>query len=157
MELNPQDLRIDTFHAERVGGWSTATPIAVRITHVPTGLTAERSDDRSVHKNKAEAFKDLTAKVAAAPGPFKSPFAVKPWREEPTAVIIEAQYDLYRAGFDWISNDRGGVHLQVVKPGAGVVADLWPTTGRWTVRNKQRRFGKSGYNGAIELIEWLMK
>lgn len=64
MELKPEDLTVDTYHAERVGGWSTAQPIAVRITHNPTGIVVSKSDDRSVHRNRANAYADLCAAVA---------------------------------------------------------------------------------------------
>jgi protein subunit release factor B len=64
MELKPEDLTVDTYHAERVGGWSTAQPIAVRIMHNPTGISVSKSDDRSVHRNKANAYADLCEAVA---------------------------------------------------------------------------------------------
>lgn len=65
-------------------------------------------------------------------------------------LISEAQFDLYRVGLSWATNNSG-VHLQVMAPGCGVVADLWPTTGRWINRETGRKV-KSGYYGATELI-----
>jgi len=64
MELKPEDLKIDVFHAKRVGGWSTAQPVAVSILHKPSGIIVTKSDDRSVHRNRANAYADLCEAVA---------------------------------------------------------------------------------------------
>jgi peptide chain release factor 1 len=62
--LNPSELRIDTFRASGAGGQHiNKTDSAVRVTHLPTGLTAECQDGRSQHSNKARALQVLAARL----------------------------------------------------------------------------------------------
>lgn len=90
--LDPRDLRIDTFIPGGCGGFIAKPASGVRITHLPTGITAEHSGDRSAHRNKTIALQKLTEMVAL----LESKYNGEIWEPLAMALASEEHDDIHQ-------------------------------------------------------------
>lgn len=81
MPIRPEDIEIDTFRSSGPGGQKkNVTESAVRVRHLPTGITVTATESRSQHKNKAAALEELEHRLAARRRRPKRRLATKPTR-----------------------------------------------------------------------------
>lgn len=96
VDINPADLRIDTYRASGAGGQHVnRTDSAIRITHIPTGVVVQCQNDRSQHKNKDQAMKQLRAKL----------YEIELQKKRDAALAVEAN----KADIGWGSQIRSYV------------------------------------------------
>ncbi len=96
IDINPADLRIDTYRASGAGGQHVnKTDSAVRITHAPSGIVVQCQNERSQHKNKAQAMKQLQAKL----------YEMKLQEKNAAAAVLEAS----KSDIGWGSQIRSYV------------------------------------------------
>lgn len=77
-ELNPKDLRIETFWAPDKDAWSMKPDRVVRITHVPSGISVTEGSEFNQHRNRAEAFRKLQLVADFMPELFVEPTLPSP-------------------------------------------------------------------------------
>ena len=96
INLDPKELRIDTFHTAPASGWVAKAENGVRVTHLPSGVYVEEKAERSQHKNKVEAYRKLEIALALLP-PEALVLPSKP-EEDPelTAITIRKAFIEYR-------------------------------------------------------------
>lgn len=63
MDIDPKDLKIDSFRTPGPQSWISIPDFGIRITHLPTGIFVECSSERSQHRNKVKAFDMLKKKL----------------------------------------------------------------------------------------------
>lgn len=122
VDINPADLRIDVYRASGAGGQHVnRTESAVRITHIPTGVVTQCQNDRSQHKNKSTAMKQLQSQLFALE---------KKKQEEKNNQVFETQDDIawghqirsYVLDQSRVKDIRTGI--EVGNPGAVLDGDL---------------------------------
>lgn len=104
MQIDPKDLKIDLYRPTGQGGFSmNKNETVVKLTHVPSGIEITEKDDRSVHRNKAEAFRKMEVAMALWP----EAFGPKP--PEPTGLMhhgeLKAAWDKYRGDCELTLDD----------------------------------------------------
>lgn len=96
IEINPADLRVDTYRASGAGGQHVnRTDSAVRITHFPSGIVVQCQNERSQHKNRSQAMKQLKAKL----------YELEMQKKKEKQAVIEAS----KADISWGSQIRSYV------------------------------------------------
>jgi peptide chain release factor 2 len=133
IDINPADLRIDVYRASGAGGQHVnRTESAVRITHLPTGTVVQCQNDRSQHKNKDTAMKQLKAKL----------YELEMQQRRAKQQVVEES----KADIGWGSQIRSYVlDKSLIKDlRTGVETGNTPSSVRWRFRSIFRSQFKSG-------------
>lgn len=118
VEINDKDIRIDTYRASGAGGQHVnKTDSAIRITHMPTGIVVQCQNDRSQHKNKAQAFAMLKARLyerelqirAAETENFNANKTDNSWGHQIRSYVLQPYQMVKDLRTNYETSDTGGI------------------------------------------------